>query len=141
MLSAREVLAPGDGIVTDVIEGVRDNLPGSKNPYSVLGNAVFIRHKEHEVSVLAHFKQGTIGVKVGDKVVKGQAIGLCGNSGNSGEPHIHYHLQNTDVIQDGTGIKVFFGEVVLQRASEETLKEEYSPVTGDTVAAQSPSEG
>lgn len=42
-----EVLAPADGVVTDVITGVRDNAPGSMNPYSALGNAVLIRHAEH----------------------------------------------------------------------------------------------
>ena len=104
----REILAPADGIVTDVINGVRDNVPGSMNPYSGLGNAVFIQHRDYEVSVLAHLKLDSIKVKVGDRVEKGQLIALCGNSGNSSEPHLHYHLQNTPIIQDGTGIKPFF---------------------------------
>jgi len=32
----REIPAPADGTVTDVITGVRDNVPGSMNPYSAL---------------------------------------------------------------------------------------------------------
>src|SRR5687767_9218952 len=79
----REVLAPAGGIVTDVISGVRDNAPGSMNPYSGLGNAVFIKHGEAEVSILAHLKLGSTRVRVGDNVQRGQVIGLCGNSGNS----------------------------------------------------------
>ncbi len=129
----KEILAPADGVVTDVISGVRDNTPGSMNPYSALGNAVFIQHREHEVSVLAHFKQGSIKVKVGDKVKKGQLIGLCGNSGNSSEPHLHYHLQNTPIIQDGKGIKCIFDELILLRKGKQTTKRNYSPVKGDIV--------
>ena len=132
----REVLAPADGVVTDVINGVRDNIPGSMNPYSALGNAVFIQHREHEVSVLAHLKLGSIKVKVGDKVKKGQTIGLCGNSGNSSEPHLHYHLQNTPIIQNGTGIKCYFEKVIVTDDSKKEPRMNYSPVKGEIVIAE-----
>jgi len=129
----REVLAPADGTVTDVIEGVRDNVPGSMNPYSAVGNGVVLQHREREVSVLAHFKQGSIGVKVGDKVKRGQVLGLCGNSGNSSEPHVHYHLQNTPILQEGTGIKCLFRKVALTRDGKTESKAECSPVKGEIV--------
>ena len=131
----REVLAPADGNVTDVINGVRDNVPGSMNPYSALGNAVFIQHREHEVSVLAHLKLGSIKVKVGDKVKRGQVIGLCGNSGNSSEPHLHYHLQNTPIIQDGTGIKCYYQKVIVLENGKKQSKTNYSPIKGETIVA------
>lgn len=132
----REVLAPADGTITDVIRGVRDNLPVSMNPYSALGNAVFIRHREHEISVLAHLKLGSIKVKVGDKVKRGQVIGLCGNSGNSSEPHLHYHLQNTPIIQDGTGIKCYFQKVIVTKDGKKELKTKYSPIKGEVVSPE-----
>ena len=132
----RDVLAPADGVVTDAIDGVRDNEPGSMNPYSALGNAVFIQHREREVSVLAHLKLGSIKVKVGDKVNKGQVIALCGNSGNSSEPHLHYHLQNTPVIQDGTGIKCYFVKVVVMDGGDKKTKVNYSPIKGEIVGAE-----
>lgn len=131
----REIISPADGNVTDVINGVRDNVPGSMNPYSVLGNAVIIRHRENEFSVLAHLKLDSIKVKVGDKVARGQLIGLCGNSGNSSEPHLHYHLQNTLIIQDGTGIKCLFQKVKIIVDGQEQQKTNYSPVKGDILIA------
>ena len=130
----RPVLAPADGVVTDVITGVRDNAPGSMNPFSALGNAVIIEHREHEVSVLAHFKQGSIRVKPGDRVTRGQVLGLCGNSGNSSEPHVHFHLQNTPIIQDGTGIQCFFDKVNVTRDGKSEAKADYSPIKGDIVS-------
>ncbi len=132
----REILAPADGVVTDVINGVRDNVPGSMNPYSALGNAVLIQHSENEVSVLAHLKLDSIKVKVGDKVRAGQVIGLCGNSGNSSEPHLHYHLQNTPIIQDGTGIKCYFQKVNLIKDGKDQPKVNYSPIKRDIIAAE-----
>jgi len=132
----REVMSPADGIVTDVITGVRDNVPGSMNPYSALGNAVLIKHREHEISVLAHFKQGSIKVKVGDRIKGGQVIGLCGNSGNSSEPHLHYHLQNTPIIQDGTGIKCFFENVIVTRNRKEQSLDRYSPVKENIIRGE-----
>ncbi len=129
----RPVLAPADGVVTDVITGVRDNAPGSMNPYSATGNTVIIEHRTHEVSVLAHFQQGSIRVKCGEHVEKGQVLGLCGNSGNSSEPHIHYHLQNTPIIQDGTGIRCLFEKVNVTKDGKNESKTNYSPVKGDVV--------
>ncbi len=131
----REILAPADGVVVTVINGVPDNVPGSMNPYSAVGNAVIIQHRENEVSVLAHFKLDTIKVKVGNKVTKGQVLGLCGNSGNSSEPHLHYHLQNTTIIQDGTGIKCLFDKVTIIKDGQPQTKMKYSPVKGDIILA------
>jgi len=132
----REILSPADGVVTDVIDGVRDNNPGSMNSYSGLGNAVFIEHRENEVSVLAHLKLGSVKVKVGDKVNRGQLIGLCGNSGNSSEPHLHYHLQNTPIIQDGTGIKCHFENVALLENGRKKPRTSYSPVKDDMIVVE-----
>jgi murein DD-endopeptidase MepM/ murein hydrolase activator NlpD len=134
---SKEILSPADGVVTDVINGVRDNTPGSMNPYSALGNAVIIRHGEHEFSVLAHLKLDSIPIKVGQEVAAGQTIGLCGNSGNSSQPHLHYHLQNTPIIQDGTGIKCFFEGVSVRKEGKQETKQRYSPVRDDVVSPAS----
>jgi len=132
----RDVLAPADGTVLEVIEGVHDNMPGSMNSFSAVGNCVIIQHREDEISVLAHFKQGTIIVKQGDKVKRGQLLGQCGNSGNSSEPHIHYHLQHSPVLQDGLGIKCVFDKLFVTRDGKTELRVSYSPVKGDIIAPE-----
>jgi len=129
----RKILAPADGVVTEAIDGVADNAPGSMNQYSALGNAVVIEHRENEVSVLAHLRQGSVRVRKGDRVREGQILGVCGNSGNSSEPHLHYHLQNTPVVQDGTGVKVRFREVVVGAGGRTRTKKGFSPVKGDEI--------
>jgi hypothetical protein len=106
------LLAPGAGTVTVAVDGVADNKPGVMNREQVPGNHVVIDHGNGEFSFLAHFKQGTVAVKPGDKVKAGQTLGLCGNSGNSSEPHLHYHLQNSGVFFKGDGLPAQFLDYV-----------------------------
>ncbi len=127
------VLAPADGRVTDVINGVRDNAPGSPNGSCACGNAVAIEQREHEVTLIGHMKQGSIQVKPGDLVKRGQLLGLCGNSGMSSEPHIHFHMQNTPVVQDGIGMNCLFDRVVVIRDGNTEMKVDYSPIKGDAI--------
>jgi murein DD-endopeptidase MepM/ murein hydrolase activator NlpD len=129
----REVLAPAEGTV---IEGVRDNTPGSMNPYSALGNCVVIQHREDEVSVLAHFKRRSIVVMAGGTVKRVQLLGKCGNSGNSSEPHLHYQLQHSPVLQDGMGIKCVFQKVVVTKDGKTATLTNYSPVKGQIISPE-----
>jgi hypothetical protein len=46
--------------------------------------------------------------KKGDQVKAGDLLGLCGNSGNSSEPHLHYHLQTTAEFGKGEGLPAQF---------------------------------
>jgi murein DD-endopeptidase MepM/ murein hydrolase activator NlpD len=131
----KEILAPADGIVTDVINGVRDNIPGSMNKFSALGNAVFIQHHKNVISVLVHLKLDSIKVKAGNRVKKGQTIAFCGNSGNSSEPHLHYHLQNKPFMQKADGIKIYFDNVMVEKNGKVVLKEKYSPVKKDAICS------
>jgi hypothetical protein len=131
----KPLAAPADGVVVEAIDGVRDNVPGDMNPFSAVGNCVVIRHSEHEVSVLAHFRRGTVAVKAGDKVKAGQTLGRCGNSGNSSEPHLHYHLMNTDVFGDATGIAPHFKRLRVTRDGKAEVLDNHMPVRGEQVEA------
>jgi hypothetical protein len=103
---SKRILAPGDGIVIDVINDIRENRLGEMPNSS--GNRVIIDHLNGEYSILAHFKYGSIVVKVGNHIKSGQYLGLCGNSGRSSEPHLHYHLQNTPTMFQGEGLPALF---------------------------------
>jgi Membrane proteins related to metalloendopeptidases len=129
----QEIVAPAEGVVTYVVDGIHDNKPGEMNRMFVPGNLVIIKHAEGEYSILAHFKQNSIRVRVGDKVAKGQTIGLCGNSGNSSEPHLHFQVQNAPFFEDEASMKTFFEKLVVRREGKTETKTDYSPVKGDIV--------
>ncbi len=136
----REIVAPADGVIAEAIDGVRDNEPGKMNPYATIGNAIIIVHAKDEVSLLAHFKRGSVRPKAGDRVRRGDVLGLCGNSGNSSEPHVHYHLMNSATMPEASGIKVFFERVRVDREGTTRIREDYSPIKGDRISSVAPGE-
>ncbi len=74
------------------VDGVPDNEVPEMNRESMTGNSVILDCDGLAV-VLAHFIHGSINVSEGDLVATGEQIALVGNSGNSGEPHLHVHVQ------------------------------------------------
>lgn len=108
----KPVLAPGGGVVFAMANDVEDNPPGKMNPDQALGNHVIIDHGNGEFSFLAHMKKGSVTVAKGRRVKAGDRLGLCGNSGNTTEPHIHYHLQTTGEFQRGKGLPAQFENYV-----------------------------
>lgn len=125
----KELLAPCDGEVVLVVDGIKDNIPGESNVMYVPGNTVIIKTAKNEYLFFAHFKQHSIRVKQGDKVKQDQLLGLCGNSGNSSEPHLHFHIQNVENINIATGVKCFFDELKVNGEA----KRDYSPVKGEKI--------
>lgn len=45
-------------------------------------------------ALYAHFKPGSVRVQPGQRVSRGQVLGLVGTSGNSSEPHLHFHVMD-----------------------------------------------
>lgn len=123
----RKILCPFDGEVIEAVDGVRDNYPGKTNQYMAAGNTVMLKHDMRTYSVLAHFMKGSLLVRVGQMVHAGQVIGRCGNSGDSTEPHLHFHIQNTPDAGKGYGFKCFFKSVL----KNGKIFQCYSPVKGD----------
>ncbi|MBO3696820.1 M23 family metallopeptidase [Roseivirga sp. E12] len=125
----KDIIAPADGEVVLVVDGVKDNVPGQMNSIYVPGNTVIIKTANDEYLFFAHFKQQSIVVKQGQKVKQGELLGLCGNSGNSSEPHLHFHIQNVENMVNATGAKSFFAEIMVNGE----LKKDYSPVRGEKI--------
>ncbi len=88
------VLAPADGTVTAVRDGLQDNAIGETNEGEAAGNYVVLDLGNSEYLFIAHLQNGSVKVQLGDTVVSGQVLGLTGNSGRSSEPHIHIQLQD-----------------------------------------------
>ncbi|MFA6403739.1 MAG: urea transporter [Salinivirgaceae bacterium] len=98
----QQVIAPADGTVVIVEDGIEDNPIGQVNTQKNWGNTVIINHTEGLYSKLCHLKKGSIVVKAGDAVHYGQIIGKVGNSGRSPYPHLHFQLQATPYIGSKT---------------------------------------
>jgi murein DD-endopeptidase MepM/ murein hydrolase activator NlpD len=70
---------------------------------------VTIAHRDSGTFVtLAHLREGSIQVGVGDQVAAGQQIAECGNSGNSTQPHLHIQVTDTPDFSVARGLPMAF---------------------------------
>lgn len=102
------VLAPAKGIVMRAVDGLPDQAIGESDVANPAGNHIVIDFGGDEYGFLAHLQQGSVRVVKGDVVATGQEIGLCGNSGNTSEPHLHFHMQTSPRLRQGEGLPVQF---------------------------------
>jgi murein DD-endopeptidase MepM/ murein hydrolase activator NlpD len=100
MAYGHEAYAVADGIVSETKDGIPENVPGINSRAvpitleTVGGNHVIIDIGGGHFAFYAHLQPGSLRVKLGDHVRRGQVVGLVGNSGNSTEPHLHFHIEN-----------------------------------------------
>jgi murein DD-endopeptidase len=104
-----EIHAVADGVVTQVKDGIPQNIPGANSRAvpmtleTISGNHVIMEIGDGLYAFYAHMQPGSVRVQVGDKVRRGQVLGLLGNTGNSTEPHLHFQLcdANSDLGSEG----------------------------------------
>ena len=117
----REIIAPAAGTVVYARNDVPNNTGGRPDLSSYAGlpdpakayggNCVVIDHGNSEYSAMMHLQQGSVTVKIGDRVAAGQVIGKLGNSGDSFGPHLHYQLQSGPQIFHDQSLPISFQNI------------------------------
>ncbi|TDD33246.1 M23 family metallopeptidase [Actinomadura sp. KC06] len=114
----REVIAPAGGVVVQASGRQRDHWSRNSWPAFIyllvegmlfrqvlslltlsagrfiVGNSVVLDLGDGVYAVFAHLRHGSVRVRKGDRVQAGDVLGEVGNSGNSSEPHLHFHLMD-----------------------------------------------
>ncbi len=123
-----EIHAVADGVVTQVGDGIPQNTPGAKSlavPITletIGGNHVIMEIGNGLFAFYAHMQPGSLRVKVGDKVTRGQVLGLLGNTGNSSEPHLHFQICSANSELGSEGLPYAFSSFEVQgKAGEDKL--------------------
>ncbi|WP_405928878.1 M23 family metallopeptidase [Streptomyces griseus] len=106
------LLAVADATVVRASDGRRDHLSRNSLPallylmliegnvrsiigvHRIIGNHVILDLGDSTYAVYAHLQRGSLQVRPGDRVRAGQRLGRVGNSGNTTEPHLHFHLMD-----------------------------------------------
>ena len=91
------MLAPADGRIVEVTDGYADNPPGTNGDHA---NHLVMDIGGGRYVSMAHLKQGSVTVRVGDVVRRGQPLAAVGNNGHSNEPHLHLQVQDSPAGAD-----------------------------------------
>jgi hypothetical protein len=88
------LLAVAGGRVTAAVDGHPDLPVGGSTWHDMAGNHVVLDIGGGHYVLYAHLRQASLRVQIGDQVRRGQVIGQVGDSGNSGQPHLHLQVQD-----------------------------------------------
>jgi hypothetical protein len=132
------VYAVESGTITDIKEGIPENVPQANGDFlpavpireeTVAGNRITLKMDNGYYAFYAHLKTGSIRVKPGERVNKGQALGVLGNSGNAIGPHLHFHIGDRPSLNGSEGIPFIFDSFRLN--GKKHTRE--IPVNGDII--------
>jgi hypothetical protein len=93
------VRSVADGVVVRVLDGVPENTPFEAPPLdpslrTVPGNHIVVDIGGGRFAGYGHLQPGSPTVRAGQRVRRGDMLGLLGNSGNSDLPHLHFQVTN-----------------------------------------------
>ncbi len=130
----QDVLAVADAVVADIKDGIPENKPGSIDiPIdmgTIAGNFVVLDLGNGIFAGYAHLQPGSLRVKKGDRVHRGDVLGLLGNSGNSDAPHLHFQLMDAGSILDSEGLPYLLESFTVVGVSDKDDK--YQPAKQPT---------
>ncbi len=105
----KPVHATADGVIVDAYDGLPDDRSFNEKEIATremafAGNYVMLDHGNREISYFGHLKQGSVRVRKGERVKRGEVIAQVGASGSSLFPHLHYQLQNNVGAKNAEGL-------------------------------------
>jgi murein DD-endopeptidase MepM/ murein hydrolase activator NlpD len=117
-LYGAEVIAATVGRIVATRDGVVQNVPteplAPATIESAPGNYVLEALDDGRYALYAHLQPGSLRVGPGERVRRGQVLGLVGNSGNSTEPHLHFHVTDRPSPLEADGLPYVFDRFELQ---------------------------
>jgi murein DD-endopeptidase len=119
-----DVLAVADAVVADARDDIPEqptlvDSPGPVALENASGNYVALDLGDGRYAFYEHLRHGSIRVERGERVRKGQVLGLVGNSGSSSSgPHLHFHVSNTESPLGAEGLPFVLSRFEMQGAFE-----------------------
>ncbi len=125
----QNVLAVADAKVVAVVDKFKNQIPGVLPTKITLeeidGNHVVLDLGNGQYVFYAHMLPGSIIVKEGDTVKRGQVIGKLGNTGNTSAPHMHLHVMASQYTLGSNGLPYVFDQFnLLGRTTDESFFDE-----------------
>lgn len=136
-----DVLAVADARVAALRDGMGESASVSQNPRHPLdraaGNYVVLELPDGRHATYEHLRPGSIQLQVGDRVRRGQVIGALGFTGDSTDPHLHFHMADGPAVLGSEGLPYGFAEFRLlghYRRLEELGSQRWEALGGELAA-------
>lgn len=109
----KPVLAVADSKVVISRDGLPENVPGHNEGFSpavpitpdtVAGNTIVLALGGQQFAHYLHLQPGSLRVKAGDHVRRGQVMAQIGDSGDAREPHLHFQVSTSSNPLAGEGV-------------------------------------
>jgi len=111
------VLAVADGRIAAVRDGVAESITIRGNPAhdpeTAPGNYVVLALARGKFATYEHLRPGSIRVREGDRVRRGAVLGELGFTGDSTDPHLHFHVSDSAAPLGGEGLPFLFDSLTL----------------------------
>ena len=114
-----DVLAVDDGTIVTAIDGIPDNKPRTAAGFqtavpmtrdTIGGNFIALDLGGGQFATYSHLQPGSLFVKQGDRVRRGQVIARVGSSGDARAPHLHFQVTTTPSVFAAEGIPYVIGQ-------------------------------
>lgn len=108
------VLAVADGEIAEVVDGIADNVPRNLPPVTldnIAGNHVTLQISPNRFGTYQHLQNGSLKVKLHDKVRRGTVIALLGNSRKATAVHLHLQVTDRNSVLESQGMPFVFSSI------------------------------
>ena len=127
-------------VVVTTKDDIPQNVPGDNSravPMTIEtigGNHIILDLGQGRYAFYAHLQPGSLRVKEGDHVKRGRVLALVGNSGNSTEPHLHFHVSDGNSPLASEGVPYVLESFAVRGKDKQYEKRERQlPLSGDMV--------
>jgi peptidase M23-like protein len=110
------VLAVADAKVVQAVDQYDNQVPGETVGITLEnadGNHVILDLGGGRYAFYAHLKPGSVSVKKGETVKRGQQLAETGNTGSSTGPHLHFHVMDRPSALRANGLPYVFDRFTL----------------------------
>ncbi len=134
------VHAVADAWVVAAVDGLPNTLPGAlpaNLPFEHAdGNHVVLDLGGGRFALYAHLAPGSVDVKAGERVRRGDVLGHVGTSGNSSEPHLHFQVTDGASTFASNGLPYLLSRFVVRERGVSTAAFDQATTDGKPIARE-----
>lgn len=100
---------------------------------AIAGNYIVIKRAASIYAAFCHLQKGSIAISEGEHIAEGTYLGNVGHSGNSTEPHLHFQLMDSAIIESANGLPLVFDTYEKYNGNTWEIIQNQFPAAGERI--------